>query len=183
MKAQSGYIPTLDGWRAIAILGVIISHVINYPYDSIRAGTYHSASAIADFGAGGVEVFFCLSGFLITRRLLEEERVLGAISLPRFYIRLGFRILPAALVYLAITGCLGLFRIIPLAAGEWFSSLFFLRNYYAVSVSAGWYTGHFWSLAIEEHFYLFWPLMLMLVARLRLRMLAAVAVVGIASFV
>ncbi|HWX54078.1 MAG TPA: acyltransferase [Verrucomicrobiae bacterium] len=170
MRPQSGYIPTLDGWRAVAILGVIASHVVIYPYDPSRAGLNSISSVIATLGPGGVDVFFGLSGFLITWRLLEEEQALGSVSLKRFYIRRAFRILPAALAYLIVVGCLGWMKAIPLSPGSWVSSLAFARNYYPGIPGAGeWYTGHFWSLAIEEHFYLFWPLMLVVAGQRRAR--------------
>jgi peptidoglycan/LPS O-acetylase OafA/YrhL len=169
MKTQSGYIPTLDGWRAVAILGVIASHVVLYPYAPSRAGLNGVTSVIARLGPNGVDVFFALSGFLITLRLLEEEQARGTISLKRFYTRRVFRILPAALGFLAVVGCLGWIKAIPLSGGEWLTGLAFARNYYAPLAGMGWYTGHFWSLAIEEHFYLFWPLLLVIAGQRRAR--------------
>ncbi|HXI40052.1 MAG TPA: acyltransferase, partial [Bryobacteraceae bacterium] len=85
-------IPTLDGLRAVAILLVLISHAIDR--------TQHTG--LAELGHAGVAIFFALSGYLITTRLLIEYRATGAISLRNFYVRRAFRILPPAMLYLAI---------------------------------------------------------------------------------
>jgi peptidoglycan/LPS O-acetylase OafA/YrhL len=141
------YIPTLDGWRAIAILGVILSHSF--------ASTYWTRH-----GALGVNLFFAISGFLITSRLLGEQAMAGAISLKQFYIRRAFRILPPALFYLAIMGVLALTGVIYSSGIDFLGCLLFVRNYWGADAHQGWYTGHFWSLAVEEQFYLFWPALL-----------------------
>jgi len=117
----------------------------------------------------GVSVFFALSGFLITRRLMEERRI----DLPGFYRRRAFRILPPIVAYLAVVALLGLgMRVIPMDPGQLWASLLFYRNYLTAPVSQGWYTGHFWSLAVEEHFYLFWPALLWIVGLRRARWMA-----------
>ena len=106
----------------------------------------------------GVDIFFGLSGYLICTLLLEEKRSTGRIGLPSFYVRRAFRIIPPILIYLSVLlflesiGWIGGFQ--PL---EMQSVVFFFRNYIA---SGTWYTGHFWSLAVEEHFYLFAPMLL-----------------------
>jgi peptidoglycan/LPS O-acetylase OafA/YrhL len=121
----------------------------------------------------GVSVFFALSGFLITRRLMEEWRAAGRISLGNFYIRRAFRILPPILVYLAAVSLLGFgLHLIPMDRRQLAASLFFYRNYLTAPVTQAWYTGHFWSLAVEEHFYLIWPVLLWWVGLRRARWLA-----------
>ena len=92
MGEKTKYIPTLDGIRAFAIIIVIASHAIP------------GASAI---GRSGVLLFFALSGYLITYRLLQEYHRGGFISLRDFYIRRAFRILPPVLIYLAVIAALG----------------------------------------------------------------------------
>ncbi|SRR5579864_9503947 len=84
----SGYLPTLDGWRAIAVLSVILFHDARHSYGVFTTAWFHDNSAI------GEDVFFAISGLLICSRLLEEENKYGRISLRRFYIRRAFRILP-----------------------------------------------------------------------------------------
>ena len=155
------HIPTLDGWRAVAILAVLCCH-LHWPNDQL-----------APYGAMGVLVFFALSGFLITRRLMEEWRAAGRIDRKSFYIRRAFRILPPILVYLATVAILGLgLHRIPMDGKQLAASLFFYRNYLTEPVARSWYTGHFWSLAIEEHFYLLWPAFLWFAGLRRARWMA-----------
>lgn len=119
-------------------------------------------------GLRGVDIFFSISGLLICSRLLAEEAEQGKIGLPGFYIRRAFRILPPAFCYLAVLGILGLAGVLPLIPKEWFAALFFYRNYSRLSTIPGhidWYSGHFWSLAVEEHFYLILPSVLVFVPR------------------
>jgi peptidoglycan/LPS O-acetylase OafA/YrhL len=150
---RTGRIPTLDGWRAIAIFGVLCTH-IRWPLRQL---------AFLGYGGDlGVQLFFALSGFLITSRLLEEYDAKGAVSWPNFYIRRVFRILPPAFFYLSVLVLLGpVLQYIQVGAKGLAASAFFYRNY--VPVASGWYTAHFWSLAVEEHFYLLWPAVLCVV--------------------
>lgn len=167
MRANSGYIPSLDGWRAVAISAVLLSH--SFP------STYWTRH-----GALGVNLFFAISGFLITSRLLDENTVSGRISLKNFYIRRAFRILPPALTYLAVASALAAFGFIVSAPTDFVSALIFLRNYWGSDPQHGWYTAHFWSLAVEEHFYLFWPALLVFVGTRRSRFLAPALAVAFA---
>jgi peptidoglycan/LPS O-acetylase OafA/YrhL len=165
VEVSRHYLPTLDGWRAVAIVAVLCCHA-GWPNASL-----------APYGAMGVSVFFALSGFLITRRLMEERRI----DLAAFYRRRAFRILPPIVVYLALMALLGLgLRLIPMDPGQLWASLFFYRNYLTAPVSQGWYTGHFWSLAVEEHFYLMWPALLLLVGLRRARWVAPALALAVA---
>jgi peptidoglycan/LPS O-acetylase OafA/YrhL len=147
------YIPILDGWRGVAILLVLLFHGM---YNSRLAG-HPWLSALGHIagrtGALGVLVFFCISGYLITQRLILESRLLGMFSLRSFYIKRAFRILPPLAAYLIVALALYLCGVITLRSGDW-SALVFLSNYH----NGSWYTSHFWSLSVEEHFYLFWPI-------------------------
>ena len=124
---KARYIPTLDGWRAVAILMVIAYHA--------GAGFYGLKEFFAvsptRFGSWGVPVFFALSGLLITKLLLEEFDRSGRISLKSFYIRRAFRILPAATLYILTLAALGLL----VSRTELASSLFFFRNYLPESLA------------------------------------------------
>lgn len=113
--------------------------------------------SVSQHGVFGVDLFFGISGLLICGRLLDENEKTGEISLGSFYVRRVFRILPPAFAYLAIVGLLAIAGVIVVSPREWLSSLFFSRNYIVMPDGTGWYTGHFWSLAVEEHFYLIWP--------------------------
>jgi peptidoglycan/LPS O-acetylase OafA/YrhL len=165
-----GYIPTLDGWRALAVIWVIAFH-----------GTppFSALSPLTDLGWHGVNIFFGLSGFLICTNLLREEQSNGRIDLFAFYSRRAFRILPPALTYLAIVGSLGAFGFISSSPLEWLSSVFFFRNYISLPDHVGWATGHFWSLSVEEHFYLIFPGLLMLTGLHRARVSVPVLALSI----
>jgi peptidoglycan/LPS O-acetylase OafA/YrhL len=162
MAEKSGYLPTLDGWRAVAILTVVLFHDAPHSFGPFNTDWFQV------HGISGVDIFFGISGLLICSRLLEEEAKRGEISLKQFYVRRAFRILPPALCYLIVLGTLGLAGILPLIPKEWFASLLFYRNYTRFSTVSGhmdWYSGHFWSLAVEEHFYLILPSVLVLAPR------------------
>jgi peptidoglycan/LPS O-acetylase OafA/YrhL len=168
-KFRSGYLPTLDGWRAIAIAAVLLDHVASGFH---RQASWHP---LLQTGANGVSLFFAISGFLICSRLLEEEQLFGSISLKGFYIRRACRILPAAFTYLLVLALLAAGAVVVVTPLEWWSCVLFFRNYLPpVWIRAGWggYTIHYWSLAIEEHFYLLWPALLAFSGRVRARYLA-----------
>jgi peptidoglycan/LPS O-acetylase OafA/YrhL len=112
-------------------------------------------------GGWGVTVFFVISGFLITFLLLLEERRTGRISLSRFYARRALRILPPAFAYLAILALLAAAGWVSVTRRDLLSAALIVRN---LTGSPDVYTAHFWSLSIEEQFYLVWPLAIILVA-------------------
>lgn len=149
----SGYMPTLDGWRAISITLVLLGHSrVSVPIPVI--GPF--LGRLSEIGSSGVFIFFAISGLLICGRMLQEERRLGRISLRNFYIRRAFRILPPVLLYLLTLAVLS--PVLGSAKLEFVSALFFFRNYVYVALPpAHWFTTHFWSLAVEEHFYLLLP--------------------------
>jgi peptidoglycan/LPS O-acetylase OafA/YrhL len=159
VDAPFGYLPTLDGWRAVAVSLVLFSHG-SY---SLSAFTGGASDIIGDnfpnFGPFGVHIFFGLSGFLICSRLIDESNenaLTGGINLQKFYLRRFFRIIPPLFVMmLFILGpaTLGEFNI---SFSQWIAGLFFAANYWRVS-GGRWYLGHLWSLAVEEHFYVIFP--------------------------
>jgi peptidoglycan/LPS O-acetylase OafA/YrhL len=151
---QSTYIPTLDGWRALSI-GLVILHHSQVQYRAPILGPL--LQSLARVGEVGVELFFAISGLLICSRLLNEESRVGHISVNAFYLRRFFRILPAAIFYLLVIAVLASLHVIPVFPLDWFAALFFFRNYAMLFEYLGhsplplhWYTGHFWSLSMEE---------------------------------
>jgi peptidoglycan/LPS O-acetylase OafA/YrhL len=162
-RLHLGRIPALDGARAIAVLLVM---------------GYHAGIAGFEGGRAGVDVFFVLSGFLITALLLEERTRHGAIRLGAFYMRRVLRLYPALVVATLLALALSALKV-PIFGGS--SSSFrstleaapFALLYTAnIPRAAGWsgggYLGHTWSLSIEEQFYLLWPLVVIVVMRRRL---------------
>jgi len=172
---MKGYIPTLDGWRAVAISMVIFYHMFFGLVDKKSTAFF----AISQ-GAKGVDIFFALSGFLITSRMLDERDAEGAISLRAFYGRRAFRILPPYLAYLAIVSILAANGVVSLTRREIWGCLLFVRNYLPLPDINNWYTAHFWSLSVEEHFYLFWPLLLVLFGTSGSRKAAVALALGVA---
>jgi peptidoglycan/LPS O-acetylase OafA/YrhL len=171
----SAYLPTLDGWRAIAILAVIFHH------DSLHVIGRFSTEWLYLYGGTGVDVFFAISGILICSRLLDEEVILGRIDIKKFYIRRAFRILPPALLYLCVLAVLSKLAALAVTSREILGSIFFCMNYpHLLGVdgnAAKYYAQHFWSLAVEEHFYILLPALLVFTPR-RYR----VGVLGILAF-
>jgi peptidoglycan/LPS O-acetylase OafA/YrhL len=146
------YMPVLDGLRAISVLMVCFNHLPNFPASVPMAGYL------------GVDVFFVLSGFLISTLLLREREARGAISASAFYARRAFRILPVyfvvLLAYVAavyVTHDAARQTEMKLAL-PWLVS--FLQEYRPAA--AGSFFGQSWSLGIEEKFYLVWPGLVML---------------------
>jgi peptidoglycan/LPS O-acetylase OafA/YrhL len=140
------HIPSLDGLRALSIICVLISH--------IQSRSFHKQDAMG--GQIGVTIFFVISGYLITRLLLQEERTYGYVSLTNFYIRRSLRIFPAYYLLLFVYFLLQLAGVLTFTSASWLSSLTYTK-YFPISGASEWETGHFWSLSIEEHFYLVWP--------------------------
>lgn len=172
-QRSAAYLPSLDGWRAIAVCLVLLDHA---PAFGPRVLRHH----LQDRGEQAVWLFFAISGLLICSRLLDEEQRYGTISLRNFYVRRGFRILPAAITYLLVVAILGALHVIPFERGSWLGAMFFYRNYWAYLHSgnfASWFTGHFWSLSVEEHFYFLLPGIMAFFPLRRKWILAALALV------
>ena len=149
--------PFLDGLRAVAVYLVVLFH----------AGVDRAAG-----GFIGVDVFFVLSGYLVTQVLVRDVTSVGSIRLARFYARRFRRLLPAAVVALLVTGAAYSMLASPrevLAAIPGFRAAFlYSTNWYLIRQSTNYFAAdiqsnpvlHFWSLAVEEQFYLVWPLLL-----------------------
>jgi peptidoglycan/LPS O-acetylase OafA/YrhL len=162
-------IPELDGIRALAILAVLAVHCFGIPPMSLAAGELHgigkAAFVVAAHGWLGVDLFFVLSGFLITGILLDSRNRPGYFH--NFWVRRALRILPLVVSVIAILTIFyrPSFLYVLMA-------LFFAVDFAPLVGLGNNGMGPLWSLAVEEQFYLVWPL---LVASLRLRSLAFVA--------
>ena len=149
-----GYVPALDGLRGLAILAVIAFHT----FDAPLGGFY------------GVDLFFVLSGFLITTLLLEEHDRVGSISLRGFYRRRAYRLLPGLFTVLAAYAALMLASsraLSQVAAAGLYAANFVIAS--GSHMLDGTPFVPFWSLAEEEQFYLLWPLLLVLLLQRRVR--------------
>ncbi|MBD8477480.1 SGNH hydrolase domain-containing protein [Microbacterium sp. CFBP 8794] len=188
--ATSTFLPHVQGLRAIAVLAVVVFHM----WPTALPG-----------GFAGVDVFFVISGFLITAHLAREIAGTGTVRLARFWARRARRLLPAALtvlVFCAVVVSSPWF--VPVAAmpsrlKEILASTFYVENWYLVATSAN-YLGHsgdptlaqhYWSLSVEEQFYFVWPLLLVGAALLTRRagragrgvLLATVGTVTVVGFI
>jgi peptidoglycan/LPS O-acetylase OafA/YrhL len=163
---SNGRIPSLDGLRALSIIAVVLGHLSGTQGAPAWLGTVNLAHL-------GVSVFFIISGFLITGLLITEEERRGRISLPHFYLRRTLRIMPAYYVFLLAMVIAVLFGPLQIGAIDFAHAATYTINY---GGHRSWEIGHFWSLAVEEQFYLLWPLTFLLAGRKRAAYIALGAV-------
>ncbi|WP_371398351.1 acyltransferase family protein [Fretibacter rubidus] len=167
-----GFIPGLDGLRALSVLIVLVAHM---GLDHIVPGGF------------GVTVFFFISGFLITRLLIAEQEAKGRVNLPMFYMRRFARLYPALLFMVfgttLISGLMGYG--LPTKT-EFLAAVFYFTNFYQVHAASVDYSPlmswtPLWSLAVEEHFYLLFPLLVLAAGlvwkRLHMAVLAIIVMV------
>jgi peptidoglycan/LPS O-acetylase OafA/YrhL len=155
-QGNDGFRPDIQGLRALAVSMVVI---------------YHLQPSLLPGGFAGVDVFFVISGFLITGHLLREYRKAGTVSLVGFWGRRARRLLPAAVVVLAATWVASLLILpstqLSQTAAQVRASALYFQNWqlasdavdYLKSTAAATPVQHFWSLSVEEQFYLAWPLL------------------------
>ena len=144
-------IEALDGLRALSILIVLLGHASR----GVRAPAY--LWPLRDLGILGVYLFFAISGFIITLLMLRERQRSGTLSLSGFWQRRALRILPP---FAAACAGIGLAAALGLMQWHWqsfFGALSFTKN--TTLFKGDWFFGHFWSLSMEEQFYLLWPLL------------------------
>jgi peptidoglycan/LPS O-acetylase OafA/YrhL len=162
MKIKTIYFPGLNGLRAIAAIAVVISHITlelrAFNLNPIDTSTFADGTPSRGLllAAYGVTIFFVLSGFLITY-LLQAEKNVNEISVKKFYMRRILRIWPLYYAYLALALCVILIYHVHINYIELPFYIFFSAN-----VDYIFYAGiplmvHYWSLGVEEQFYLFWP--------------------------
>lgn len=158
LKGNGRYIAGLDGLRALAVLAVI---------------AYHLNFGWASGGLLGVGVFFVLSGYLITDILATQWKKHGELDLKDFWIRRARRLLPAMLLMLAVAVCWTIATDrsqLPSLRSDSLAAVFYISNWWLIFHQVSYFEsfgppsplGHLWSLAVEEQFYLLWPLLLAL---------------------
>ena len=160
-RLSMGYVAGLDGMRAVAVIAVLL---------------YHADVTWLPGGFLGVEVFFVISGYLITALLLAERGNTGRIHLREFWLRRARRLLPALFAVLAVTSTVSLLFVHDAASklkGGVVAALLYATNWYATFSHQSYFEEagrpsllqHLWSLAVEEQFYLLWPLLLILLLK------------------
>jgi peptidoglycan/LPS O-acetylase OafA/YrhL len=168
----------LDGLRAISILLVLIGHA----WPTVSHADPTELSQFFGNGSLGVTTFFVISGYLITYLLRREWEKTGTIRLRAFYARRIFRIFPAFYMYLLAMTLLRVFGYIDTTYGDLAVAGTFLSNYrqwIPVSTNAdSWFVAQFWTLSLEEQFYLFWPTTLFVFGVLRAPRVAMIIVVA-----
>lgn len=168
---KGGRIPCLDGLRALSIIAVAFGHLCGtrgFPIPAV-------VLLPGDLSNLGVRVFFVISGFLITHLLIQESRASGRISLRGFYLRRSFRIFPAFYLYLSVIAGLAVSGYV---AVHW-SNIGFAACYVINFLEEkDWVVGHFWSLAVEEQFYLLWPITIVVLGWRRSTLVVVAAVLG-----
>ncbi len=142
---------------------VIVGHLVDYRYWSGPPTTFSYRLADA-LSTSGVCIFFTISGFIITRLALNEQRSHGDFSARRFYIRRIFRIVPPFFLYLAFVLVAGTLNLIAQDHRATLIAAAFTCN--LPGIDCGWFAGHSWSLAYEEQFYLLFPLLFLIPERL-----------------
>jgi peptidoglycan/LPS O-acetylase OafA/YrhL len=180
IKDQTFKLPSINGLRAISITLVILNHLnANYNIFGIlkqNIWTHKLHSLITD-GQFGVNVFFVISGFLISSLLIREETKYSQISLKKFYLRRTLRIFPAFYFLLLIYAGLQFLGHLEISSNSWLTALTYTK-YFNWQSELDWVTRHAWSLSIEEHFYIFWPLIFM--GGDRFRKIASISLIIIA---
>ena len=163
MKQKQNYLPEIDGLRAIAVISVILFHADIEIYNINFKGGYL-----------GVDIFFVISGYLITKLIISEQKNLQ-FSFRNFYLRRARRILPALFVVAAISYPFALFFFLPMPLLEYIGSLisgiFFTSNFFFYLSEIDYYALpstykpllHYWSLSVEEQFYFVYPISLYLI--------------------
>lgn len=154
-QQSSSRLPSLDGWRAVSIFFVLAAHskfVPGFPHQWEKPFLWLLN------GNMGVRTFFVISGFLITWLMLVEKGKTGRISLKHFYIRRILRIFPVYFTFLGVVFFLQVFTPFEQGGRAWISNLTFTTGMEPPGAGNSVVTGHLWSLAVEEQFYILWPI-------------------------
>src|SRR5688572_4315992 len=149
----NGRIPSIDGFRMISILLVLLSHI---GFITKLPGNLNEILRTWNYAELGVRIFFVISGFIITYLLLAENANYGKIDLKAFYYRRIFRIFPVYYAYLLVLFLINQPLELAIPYQNFISSGLFFQNFDPWLTD--WLVGHSWSLAVEEQFYLIWPL-------------------------
>lgn len=173
--------PSLNGLRAFSVILVIVHHLNLKNHIFLNLSKITLLRPFISFlvdGHLGVNIFFVISGFLITSLMLQEQTATNGISLKNFYIRRTLRIFPAYFFLLLVYFILQCFGYIQISNASWLTAITYTKYF---NWQLDWYTAHAWSLSIEEHFYIFWPLIFLGGERFRKR--AAIFLILVVPFI
>lgn len=157
-------IVALDGLRSVAVALVMAGHGVDAYAPSHADSLWFAPLVNASLG---VHLFFVLSGFLITSLLIHEQASCGGIDWRAFILRRSLRIWPALYAYLLVMLLLTWFGVLQMSSGQFLAAATFTWNYASLWLKHGtsqgsWFLGHLWTLALEQQFYLIWPLAIFL---------------------
>jgi len=160
VEKSESRIAQLDGWRGVSILFVVVGHLVNQYYNDTH-DTGHVDIIDGGFARvlslWGVNIFFVISGFIITKLALREHDRNGCFSVRDFYTRRFFRIIPPFFLYLGAVVVAGAFSLIDQRTSDVLPAAAFVCNFPVME--CGWFVGHSWTLAYEEQFYITFPLL------------------------
>ncbi|MDQ2752026.1 MAG: acyltransferase, partial [Bacteroidota bacterium] len=173
-------IPSLNGLRAVSILMVIFFHFRSDNYFVFHSEWANQLGSVFINGELGVNIFFIISGYLITTLLIKEKNKTGSISLKDFYLRRTLRIFPAYYALLLVYFVLQCFHYFKLTTTDWLSVILYSKQFFSSPVHE---IGHLWSLSVEEVFYLVYPfLFIRFYKHIKLVVLLLIPVFVIARF-
>ncbi|HEX8915074.1 MAG TPA: acyltransferase [Humisphaera sp.] len=172
--ATRGRVPSLDGLRATSIGLVLSAHIL---FADMPPALADWRPVFSRLSVVGVDVFFVISGMLITLLLLREHDRAGRISLAGFYRRRVLRIVPAYAAYLAFVFVLARIGLCQTRAIDWAAACTYTINLMP-RIDATWEFAHIWSLSVEEHFYLIWPVTVLVLGPRRAAAVLVAVVVG-----
>ncbi len=170
-------IPSLNGLRAISIIMVLLYHFSQHNFLPNNA-LFRYAGMMISNGPLGVNIFFIISGYLITTLLIKEKEKNGSISLKGFYIRRTLRIFPAYYFLMFVYYLLFLFKYFNITSLEWIGMLTYLKQFFPSAIHE---TAHLWSLSVEEIFYLIFPFLFIFLGKNIKKVLAVLIVLGALS--
>jgi len=158
LASPSRAIPGLDGLRGLSIFLVVVTHARD-----TTGFPSHIPLYLTGLAGLGVQIFFVISGFLISRLLLVERSERGGIDVVAFYVRRSLRILPAFVTFVVIMLLLRRMGELRFSNSHFLAAITYTMNFVP---DPSWTLGHIWSLSVEEQFYILWPAVLAYLSRI-----------------
>jgi len=192
IKHKVVYFKNLDVLRFLAVMMVLVAHAYEgwcgwfgkKPGVLTVAGNHKDFTFFGEWvntaflnGGFGVDLFFLISGFLITYLLVVEKSTIGKINIWKFYTRRILRIWPAYFLLLAFAPIA--VKLSNATQPDYVPNLFFYNNFHAISIKLWQYPfAHLWSICVEEHFYLIWPIIVLFVPSKKIKLTILLMIIG-----